>query len=303
MRFAMDPREFLFFVRRRLSLILITMLVALGIGLGYTVQSSRETQGATLFLTLGMVIPKNVPLGAFVANQNQTVVDQFTETVMGWLRNPALLKRIEERTGFSLNLGIRKQEKQNVIVTFTIPEGADVSATAQAVVDVARGEIDAYNDVTDAGFILALYSVTPFAVTPAWGVNAAVGLGLGFVLGILIAAFSDYFRRRVSFSFQVEQIAGKSPLLVLSPRLNESALQGFLSLYLDRQPSSVMLVGVGETGFHAGLLNHRSAAWVAYPAPVAVPFVAVVRLGETSEDQLRELRLLCGEPFDYILIV
>lgn len=299
----MDPREFLFFVRRRLSLILITMLVVLGIGLGYTAQSSRETQGATLFLTLGMVIPEDVPLGAFVANQNQTVVDQFTETVMGWLRNPALLKRIEEKVGFPLSLGIRKQEKQNVIVTFTIPEGVDVSATAQAVVDVARGEIDAYNDVTDAGFILALSSVTPFAVTPAWGMNAGVSLGFGFLLGMFIAAFSDYFRRRVSFSFQVEQIAGKSPLLVLSPRLNESALEGFLSLYLERQSSAMMLVGVGETGFHAGLLKHRLASWITYPSPVAAPFVAVVRLGETSEDQLRELRLLHGEPFDYILIV
>ncbi len=281
------------------------MVVVLGVALGYTAQTGRETQGATLFLTMGMVIPDNVPLGAFVANQNQTVVDQFTETVMGWLRNPALLKRIEEKAGFPLNLGLRKQEKQNVVVTFTVPEGADPVSAGQAVAEVVRAELDAYNQMTDAGFVLALSSTTPFTQTPPWRTNALVGLGFGFLLGVLMAAFFDYFRRRVSFSFQVECAVGRAPLLTLPPSFTESQVSSFLGLYVDRQLASgpLTVVGMGATGFHPTTLKHHNASWVVYPEAFKPPFVAVVRLGETSEDQLRELRLLHGESFDYLLIV
>ena len=111
----MDPRELLSFFKRRGVILLIAVLVGASIGLAHAIKNEGKTREALIFVTLGMEVDSGTPADFYVTNESANVVDQFTETVQGWLYNPSLQERMSAEAGVPLNMGVRKQEKQNFI--------------------------------------------------------------------------------------------------------------------------------------------------------------------------------------------
>lgn len=259
----MDPRDFLSFLRRRLLPLFVVAILAAVLSVGYTLKYDKGNQGAMIFVTLGLVVQEDVPASYFITNEEHNVIDQFTETVQGWLFNPAFLRKVNEATnesaGYDVELSARKQEKQNLLITAMVPQGSKVSWASAAVVSTLEEEIEAYNMATNSNFVLALHSSTSLESAPSYALNAAVFILLSLLVLVLLFLLREYLARRVSFAFQVEAIVGGSPV-VRVPRGHLMRIE---------EDSDVL----------------------------------VVELGVTSEDTLREWVRRFGPGFDYILIV
>ncbi|MBT5016110.1 hypothetical protein HN748_00265 [Candidatus Peregrinibacteria bacterium] len=188
----MDPREFLNFIwRHAVVILMVTVLTAL-LGASYTWRFDEGEKGGLIFLTMGMEIPDAIPAAYLVTSDGHNVVDHFTETVQGWLVNPALDTRIDELAGTDVQLAIRKQEKQNLLVTMTVPMEADVAQSKEAVLTVINQDIDIYNEVTNSDYVLVLSSISEFETPPQYALNMIVGGMLGVVFITLLMLFGDY---------------------------------------------------------------------------------------------------------------
>ncbi len=211
----MDPRDFFSFLRRRLLPLFIVAVIALVISVGYTWKYDEGEKGALVFMTIGMDVSAEMP-ASYLTTDGPNVVDQFTETVQGWLFNPAFLARVDEQSGTEVSLGVRKQEKQNLLVTVTVPVEEDAMMASEAMLNVLDEEFANYNAMSNTGFLVALSSVTPFGDDPQYGWNAVVLVFLALVVAIVVFLMRDYLGRRVTFGYQVEAIVGAAPLLRIS---------------------------------------------------------------------------------------
>ncbi len=189
----MDPQDLLIFFRRHLLKVFIVALLTALLGLGYTWKFDEGKQGGLIFLTMGMEIPDAIPAAYLVTSDGHNVVDHFTETVQGWLVNPAMDTRIDALAGTDVDLAIRKQEKQNLLVTMTIPIEADVDVAKEAVLAVVQEDIAIYNQATNSDYVLVLSSMSPFETPPQYLLNMIVGGLLGGVFVIFCLLFWDNF--------------------------------------------------------------------------------------------------------------
>jgi hypothetical protein len=298
----MDPREFFVLLKRRLSLILVGVLVFSGVAFVYTGQLEAE-EGTTIFVTMGATLPNGVAVGALGASQNENVVDQFTQTVQGWVSNPDFQRRVEEHVGEAVSMGVRKQEKQNLIVTVS-PEFAALS-----VMMILDEEMLAYNEQTNTSFVVALSSMTSYLNEPNLKLNLLMAVLLGFLVMGVGVVMAEYLRRTLTFEFQVASFLGDSPLVRLKSKFVRSDLDGFLTLY-SKGNGRLFLLELGDTGFshHRAHLEEHRVYLKAYPkdlkGEMAVDrMIVVVKLGVSSEDHVREIRMLIGKSVPYLLIV
>ncbi len=209
----MDPRDFLIFLYRRLLVVLMITILGALLGLGYTLQFDQGKQSGLIFLTFGMEIPDGISAAYVVTSDGHNVVDHFTETVQGWFLNPAMDAEIDELAGTDVQLAVRKQEKQNLLIEAYVAMDGDVGQATQAVLTVLEDDIAAYNAATNGVFVLALSSVTESVITPKYALNGIVGALLAFVFINLFFLSFEYFQRRLSFPFQVERLVGAAPLI------------------------------------------------------------------------------------------
>lgn len=308
----MDPREFLSFIRRRWFSLLITALLFFGVSMGVTQQSVQE-EGALIFLTMGATLPENVSIGSLGASQNENVVDQFTQTVQGWVSNPGLVRQVEAQVDRPFSLSVRKQEKQNLIVTLYMDRASVGEMTpelaANVFLEVLNQELAFYNELTNASFVVAISSIDYFETSPQWTLNGLVGILFGLMVGVVGFGLWEYVRRTLTFEFQVISILGGLPLLRLSSTFSRSDLEGFIHLYVQDH-EKVSLLEVGETGMlqHKSYLKENGIEVLTYPEGLkhfksSDSLVAVIRLGESQEDAVRALSLLVGKQLPYFLIV
>ena len=307
----MDPREFLSFVRRHfLSLFLVGVLF-FGVGMGLTRQASVE-EGATVFLTIGAVLTEGVSMGTLGASQNENVVDQFTQTVQGWVSNPGLVQQVAAQLDRPFDLSVRKQEKQNLIVTLEMNEDNPGEATpelgATVFLEVLNRELMAYNERTNSQFVVAISSVSYFKNSPHFALNGVIALFLGLVVGLVTLALREYVKRTLTFEFQAVSVLGGAPLVRLKSGFGYVDLEGFVRLYASRH--DIVLLEAGDTGMsaHRAYLKEARLDLLTYPAGLShlnasEMVVAVVRLGVSSEDDVRALSSLYGKALPYLLIV
>jgi hypothetical protein len=208
----MDPRDFLIFLYRRLLAVLMITVLAVLLGLGYTLQFDKGSKNGLMFLTFGMEIPDAVPAVYMITSDGHNIVDHFAETVQGWFLNPAFDARIDAAAGQDVSLSVRKQEKQNLLVEFAVPLDGDLELAGNAILDNVQEDMTDYSLATNTDFVLALSSMTKFETPPNYLMNGLVGGLLGFLFVIFFFLLFDYLKRRVSFPFQAERIVGVAPI-------------------------------------------------------------------------------------------
>lgn len=300
----MDPRDLFSFLRRRWLVVFIMTVLALGIA-GFQTSKNEGDRGALIFVTMGMEMPEVTSADFYVTNESHNVIDQFTETVQGWLFNPSLLEDINVEAGQRVQLSVRKQEKQNLLVTVTVPIDGDVDAASSAVLIVLDRELAAYNRMTNAHFLVAGSSVNAFENSPTHALDLAVGGFVGLIVGILCAVGGEYARRRLSFAFQVASWMNKAPLVRLPHALSSHDIEKAVALCGKKFPEPRPWVELGNSGLRS---LKSGQELFSYPEDlkklnVDRSFIVVIHLGVTSEDALQEWVNVFGTTGEYILIV
>ncbi|HLG26116.1 MAG TPA: hypothetical protein VI588_05055, partial [Candidatus Gracilibacteria bacterium] len=116
----MTIRSHLSLYRRHWIIIVLLTLITGGASYYYGLQKATRPYETTLFISLGVAQTETNfnPDSPYDYGQ---AADNFTETVQGWFKNPGLLNEINESVGEDIDISARRQEKQNLVITFDAP--------------------------------------------------------------------------------------------------------------------------------------------------------------------------------------
>jgi capsular polysaccharide biosynthesis protein len=305
----MDPRElFSFFKRRCASLFAVSAIVFFG-AWAISAQTLEPTQDALVFITVGMDVENGQGQAIILSDNLDEILDSFTETVQGWLFNPAFLDNLQDQLGFSVSLTARKQEKQNILVTLSLPSdvstaSADPEAlvvtTAETFLALLSEEMDQYNAQTHASFVVALHSITPMQSSPAYALTVVVSTILAFIGVTVFLLLVEYVKARVTFLSQVERELGKKPIKVVESArpVMLTQIPAFRERFFPEIKQNIVVAPAVESFSKLAVHHYPEDLKSIDPEKETLLWV---RLGQSSESQLQELKSLLGDRFEYVV--
>lgn len=192
--------EYLGLVKRHwLATIILTALVC-GSSIFLVQWKNAKPFETTIFLTIGNVWESGTGNAAGPA-ENAQAADQFSETVQGWFKNPQFLDKIKKSSGVTSDIGSRKQEKQNVIVTFPSGSVQEAQKVASNMQTILENEINGYDLKTNSKFTAAIFEVN----TEEKPLSLLLFALIGLAGGILVSSFALY-----GYEYLFEKIPVKS---------------------------------------------------------------------------------------------
>ena len=118
--------------------------------------------------------------------------DAFTETIQGWFKNPVMVEQIRSGAQYNVDFSVRKQEKQNLLVTFKTQTAEQGKKVALVTEETIRAQIGKYNRETGADITVP----TSDFFSKEGTINLAVFAGMGAVMGFILAYFLSALLQR-----------------------------------------------------------------------------------------------------------
>jgi hypothetical protein len=301
--------EYLGLLRRHAVSALALAVLVVAATMSLVAWKNTAPYETTVFISIGN--NQNEALDQESAYENVQAADHFSETVQGWFKNPKFQERIKMRSSSEMNA--RKQEKQNLVVTFSSEQAEEGQLGSEKLRNELEMEINAYNSGTNSDFQIAVYTFD----TKHKPLSFPLFLIISIIGGVMLASFAlygfEYLFEKVTAPAQAAEILGREPLdklLSLSPKKKDV---GFLSAHLGRQEGkNIQIVGAGVD---AGKLTRslerlghgKSLHTVMFPeesdkiARDGRQLVVCV-LGKTSLDDLSKLKTLVSASFDLLIV-
>jgi len=160
----------------------------------FAMTKDKVQYNSTLFLTIG-----NQQAQESTGYEELQAADQLTETLQGWFRNPAFIKEIEEKSKIPANLSARKQEKQNLLITFTSKNEENAKKVAKTTISQIEKKLDQYNEAMHSSFKVALSST----ITEKKETKVIIYIIIGLILGSILAIGSTYLYELIFNSITV----------------------------------------------------------------------------------------------------
>ena len=173
-----------------IAIVLITLLAGAGATLYKTIKNPGNFN-TTIFLSIG--IKQTLASGSY---DDVQAADQFTETIQGWMKNPALIERIENQTKNNIGFSRHKQEKQNLVITFTAETNADANKIATILLKELNNEIETYNRAINGQFTIATSGISINEDDNKIYLYGALGIIIGLVLSIGLAYLHESIFRK-----------------------------------------------------------------------------------------------------------
>jgi preprotein translocase subunit SecF len=153
---------------------------------------NQNAYGTTVFLNIGAKSnPQISPLDTVQA------ADSFTETIQGWFKNPEFLYKIAESAGLNAEPAARRQEKQNLVVTFKTQDEKQAHEVYLAVKTQLQSEIENYNSATGSGFLIASVGTKTAESKISLPLFGLAGIILGLILGFALMAVFDRITKEI----------------------------------------------------------------------------------------------------------
>jgi capsular polysaccharide biosynthesis protein len=167
-----------------LAITLLTLLAAVA----FRASAGNEQFTGTTFLTIGVEETDANTATTSSIYENVQAADHFSESVQGWFKNPSLLKTIEEKTGKRIEINAKKQEKQNVVITYSDTKKESLEKADKIIKEQLQKSIEEYNSATGTRFHLALYNTVIEESTKSYVLYVTLGLIVGLFLGFSLTA-------------------------------------------------------------------------------------------------------------------
>lgn len=229
--------------RHAYFIIIITIVCGLS-GLFAGLNLNQNTYVSTLFLSISTERNSNNN-DDNIYDQVQAA-DQFSETIQGWFKNPLLIEKIEKASNLSVDLSARKQEKQNLIVTFATETPNNAVKISNAIEQILKDEITAYNGTTSHKFNLAVFDSTVDEQSSKLPLIVIISLIFGFALSITLSYLYEYVFNIASHKNQIEDILNRKCDTFLSIKSLKKENSGYLAVFLSIISSKKhIFIGVG----------------------------------------------------------
>lgn len=173
-------------IRRKWKTITLITIITLGSSL---VSAYYYFQGynSTIFLSIGL--KQNLTVSPY---DNLQAADQFTETIQGWFKNQQLIKSIEDQSQIRPEFSVRKQEKQNLVVSYKTTTSEQAQKLATSTKDVLQKNLLAYNQANNTEYNLSVFNNSTEKSTYNPITITIIGLIFGFIVGVFIAYCYEY---------------------------------------------------------------------------------------------------------------
>jgi hypothetical protein len=176
-----------------LVIIILTVISSVSFGFLFNKTSVSDT----IFINIGA--SGNKDISPFETVQ---AADHMSESIMGWLKNPSFLDKISEQSGYEPGLNVRRQEKQNIVVTFKTPDAVSAKKTASAIESVLRTQISKYNMETASSYKMIAFdhsykeNPVPLIYFAFFGIIAGAIIGYAFLSfwNIFMKEWHEYHR-------------------------------------------------------------------------------------------------------------
>ena len=193
--------------RHILPIATITIIATLATAI-FGTQMLEQKYKTTMFLSFSVQSSVIKTTGSTTYDDVQAA-DHFTETIQGWFKNPKFLEKIEEKGGSKTNISAKKQEKQNLVITYSSDTDSTAGKTAKSIKETLSKEISRYNNTTETDFQIALSSTDTKAQSSRLPIFIILGFILGILFGIGLSYIYEYLFGFASFQHQVESILEK----------------------------------------------------------------------------------------------
>lgn len=301
--------HFYLYKRNWISILLIT-LIALATSIVYTVAKNPANFDTTLFLSIGYKQSTSVS----TSFDNVQAADYFSETVEGWFKNPQFTERIKDNANLNISLAAKKQEKQNLVITFSTQNNENANTVADAITTELKHEIQRYNTRTGSDFQLAIQSISTTEKNTKSAIIIIIGLILGFIIALALTYIYEFTFNLATFKHQVENILGKENDDIITPLALKNENFPLLKALLENQEhKNTLLIGISfEPLKIEDILTNdgpssRQIKSIRFPQDSAQltksyneNVVIACRLGKTSLQDLERIKKIL--PSKYLLV-
>lgn len=308
----MTFHDYLWLIIRRWKEILAITLITMITGVLVSNWKNKTAFETTIFITVGAQ-QQNTNTMPTSLYENVQAGDQFAETIMGWFKNPSFLQKIAEKSGFMVNPGARKQEKQNVVINFnsgSVPEAQEITTALHETLDE---EILHYNDTTLSHFQLGLFASRTEQKPVSTTSVIILALALGSLLGTGYAWFFEQTQNR-AISLNEVTAALHHPILETffsqDPKIDQL---GFITAHLKKNPAHEMLIaGMNFTPTKLSkklqkTLNSKNIQTIELPQEAEKisehgHLLLVAKLGTSNLEDMQKITQLLPSTFDLVII-
>lgn len=168
--------------------------------------------------------------------------DRFSEAILGWFRNPIVFDDITSRVQnvsadtLSKIFSIRRQEKQNINIIYTVPTENQAKDLQEAIITYIRERISSINKESNSTYDIVNVDSKTELVTPSVTQNAAFGGLAGLVLAAILLFFWEYLRGVVMYKEQIQTQLGIKPIDHLQTKDSQ-----FLAAYLQNIHGNIVI--------------------------------------------------------------
>lgn len=301
--------DYLSLMRRNAAAALLITLLITGTTLCLVLYKNRSPYVSTIFVSIGNA--QNGNQAESSSYDRVQAADHFTETVQGWFKNPEFQKRI--RIEGSSETSVRKQEKQNLVLSFTSENAEAAKKMNENTKSELQREIDTFNSVTNNEFKIAIYSEN----IEKKQLPVMLFLIISVIGGAILSSFAiygyEYLFRFISSPSQAEAVTQKTAIEILPGVKTQKEKLQFLAGYLyRREMKRIQLIGARiETAPIAksiqALVVEKTVHSVLFPqesGKIAPQnhHIVVCALGRTTENDIRRLRTLLSDTFDLLIV-
>lgn len=238
--------------------------------------------------------------------------DQFTETITGWLKDQNLINKISSiNPNENFNISAKKQEKQNLVINFTSSTKEDGKKLSDNLEKELNNQLAIYNNQTQSGFIIGLYSSTIEPKNYPFMLIVILGMIAGLILSQVIALAYEYCFMLAITQNQIISILNKKPL----ERLRDEKIKNLetVGAYLKGQSTKkVIIAGIDMNPEKISKLLQETNPEKTFQT-ITLPqdsleiiskewIILVCRLGKTKLQDLEKIQKLLPNDFEYLIV-
>lgn len=306
----MTTIDLLRLVKRNFLFITLAALVGLMAGFGVIKINPTLSLENSLFYSFSVNAKNSTQNNNY---ENLQSADQITESIQGWIKDPAFQENVTNESNLKLQIKGKKQEKNNLIISFDSKNTAEADLYQKAIDHELRNRLSAYNHVSSFDITIGSQSFHTKNKLDLSFIFIFGGLIIGKFLGIWAAYLHEQYRNKLTNEKQVSELINHQVLFYFSSLHQFKKHHSVLAAYLDRKyyQQKIQLinltkktkVGLETLSSMTGEVEIKS-----YEFPKQIkeikpdhPAIILVQLGETSVTRLKELNLFNLENHEVIL--
>lgn len=292
--------EYIKLAHRNLFIIICCTLFCSATGLIYANNLNTNLYDNQFFISIG-IQDKQKSTDSYA---NLQAADQITESIQGWLKDPALQQSIQQQSNLNYQFNAKKQEKNNLIISFTSSNKNSASLFIETIISNLKQRTDAYNQNSDITILLNPQHLFTSPKTSPKNIYIILATLIGLFLGFIFAFIYEEITGKIKSIQQFTTISGISNYFHFNNNKDLQKNPQYLSRYLHQKYSNQKLqildlthktkIGLETISKHGNFQEIKS--WN-IPSDLdnvqtELPTLILIELGYTSTSNLLNIKKL-----------